>query len=142
MSNTIAYFDITIANEPAGRLTFELFDDVVPKVCLFMHLWPPCLLPQESVAVGREIGANIWLSWIPRLLTIRFCRLPTTLSTSVSETRPTKPALSSRMPGLASTGASRASCCKVVTLPGATEPVESPSMARRLVESSVLLQRF
>lgn len=54
MSNTIAYFDITIANEPAGRLTFELFDDVVPKVRLFMHLWSPCLLPQQSSTVDIE----------------------------------------------------------------------------------------
>ncbi|KIR63914.1 peptidyl-prolyl cis-trans isomerase D [Cryptococcus bacillisporus CA1873] len=39
MPNTIAYFDITIANEPAGRLIFELFDDVVPKtVNNFKHL--------------------------------------------------------------------------------------------------------
>jgi cyclophilin family peptidyl-prolyl cis-trans isomerase len=26
-----AYFDITINDEPAGRITFNLFDDVVPK---------------------------------------------------------------------------------------------------------------
>ncbi len=32
MPNTICYFDITIADSPAGRITFELFDDVVPKV--------------------------------------------------------------------------------------------------------------
>lgn len=32
MPNTVAYFDITIAGEPAGRIVFELFDDVVPKV--------------------------------------------------------------------------------------------------------------
>jgi hypothetical protein len=32
MSHTICYFDITIGNEQAGRLTFELFDDIVPKV--------------------------------------------------------------------------------------------------------------
>jgi hypothetical protein len=31
MPNTVAYFDITIGGEPAGRLTFDLFDDVVPK---------------------------------------------------------------------------------------------------------------
>ncbi|KAK4683858.1 peptidyl-prolyl isomerase D, partial [Tremellales sp. Uapishka_1] len=31
MPNTICYFDITIADAPAGRITFELFDDVVPK---------------------------------------------------------------------------------------------------------------
>jgi hypothetical protein len=33
MPNSIVYFDITIGDAPAGRLTFELFDDVVPKVC-------------------------------------------------------------------------------------------------------------
>lgn len=38
MPNTIAYFDITIANEPAGRLIFELFDDVVPKVRLLVTM--------------------------------------------------------------------------------------------------------
>ena len=32
MPNTVTYFDITIGGSPAGRLTFELFDDVVPKV--------------------------------------------------------------------------------------------------------------
>ncbi|MDB5125745.1 MAG: peptidyl-prolyl cis-trans isomerase, partial [Mucilaginibacter sp.] len=26
-----AYFDIAINDEPAGRITFNLFDDVVPK---------------------------------------------------------------------------------------------------------------
>jgi hypothetical protein len=31
MPNTVAYFDITIGGKPAGRLTFDLFDDVVPK---------------------------------------------------------------------------------------------------------------
>jgi peptidyl-prolyl isomerase D len=33
MPNTITYFDITIGGKDAGRITFELFDDVVPKVC-------------------------------------------------------------------------------------------------------------
>jgi len=31
MPNTVVYFDITIGGQPAGRLTFDLFDDVVPK---------------------------------------------------------------------------------------------------------------
>ncbi|WVN88033.1 peptidyl-prolyl cis-trans isomerase D [Cryptococcus depauperatus CBS 7841] len=31
MPNTVCYFDITIAGKSAGRITFELFDDVVPK---------------------------------------------------------------------------------------------------------------
>lgn len=42
MPNTIAYFDITIANEPVGRLIFELFDDIVPKVRLLVTM-PVCL---------------------------------------------------------------------------------------------------
>jgi len=32
MPNTVAYFDITIGGQPAGRIEFELFDDIVPKV--------------------------------------------------------------------------------------------------------------
>jgi peptidyl-prolyl isomerase D len=32
MSRTVPYFDITIGGQPAGRITFELFDDLVPKV--------------------------------------------------------------------------------------------------------------
>ncbi|KAF4651517.1 hypothetical protein FOL46_000278 [Perkinsus olseni] len=31
MSNPTVYFDITIGGAPAGRITFELFADVVPK---------------------------------------------------------------------------------------------------------------
>lgn len=38
MPNTVTYFDITIGGAPAGRLTFELFDDVVPKVCPFARV--------------------------------------------------------------------------------------------------------
>ena len=34
MVNTICYFDITIGAAPAGRITFELYDDLLPKVCL------------------------------------------------------------------------------------------------------------
>ncbi len=35
MPNKVAYFDISIGGEPAGRIEFELFDDVVPKVSSF-----------------------------------------------------------------------------------------------------------
>jgi hypothetical protein len=39
MPNTIAWFDITIGGEAAGRLEFELYDDVVPKTAdNFKHL--------------------------------------------------------------------------------------------------------
>lgn len=31
MPNPVVYFDITIGGAPAGRITFELFADVVPK---------------------------------------------------------------------------------------------------------------
>jgi peptidyl-prolyl isomerase D len=39
MPNTVCYFDITIAGESAGRITFELYDDLLPKV---HHLLPSC----------------------------------------------------------------------------------------------------
>lgn len=32
-SNPLAYFDVAIGGEPAGKVVFELFKDVVPKVC-------------------------------------------------------------------------------------------------------------
>ncbi|KAK1922649.1 cyclophilin-like domain-containing protein [Papiliotrema laurentii] len=39
MPNTVTYFDITIGGAPAGRIIFELFDDVVPKTTEnFKHL--------------------------------------------------------------------------------------------------------
>lgn len=48
MSHTICYFDITIGGAPAGRITFELFDDVVPKtVENFKHL---CIGDKTSAA--------------------------------------------------------------------------------------------
>lgn len=53
MPNTIAYFDITIANEPAGRLIFELFDDVVPKVRLLQH--SPVTIPVASSIEGAVV---------------------------------------------------------------------------------------
>jgi hypothetical protein len=40
MPNTIAYFDITIAAQPAGRIEFELFDDVAPKVGYCVSRFP------------------------------------------------------------------------------------------------------
>lgn len=129
MPNTIAYFDITIANEPAGRLIFELFDDVVPKVRLIAAFsgHHTCCLKyrgRSSLEAGTiRVNIDYWV----------FCRLSTTLSTSVSETRPTKPVSSSLMPDPASTGVLKVSCCKAVTLPGVMEPVESPFTAKRLV---------
>jgi hypothetical protein len=52
MSHTICYFDIEIGSSPAGRITFELFDDVVPKVGRGSV---PALSPVEDCAtVGYE----------------------------------------------------------------------------------------
>lgn len=34
MPNTVCYFDISIGGKPAGRIEFELFDSVAPKVLL------------------------------------------------------------------------------------------------------------
>lgn len=34
MPNTVTYFDISIGGKPAGRIEFELFDSIAPKVQL------------------------------------------------------------------------------------------------------------
>ncbi|WWC98071.1 peptidyl-prolyl cis-trans isomerase D [Kwoniella sp. B9012] len=53
MPNTITYFDITIGGSPAGRLTFELFDDVVPKTAdNFKHL----CLGDKTNSSGRKLA--------------------------------------------------------------------------------------
>lgn len=49
-AHTFCYFDISIGGLPAGRLTFELFDDVVPKV-------RPLLSPPAETDV-RQTAAN------------------------------------------------------------------------------------
>ena len=39
MANPRVFFDITIDNQPKGRISFELFNDVVPKTAdNFLHL--------------------------------------------------------------------------------------------------------
>ncbi|KAK8843983.1 peptidyl-prolyl cis-trans isomerase D [Kwoniella newhampshirensis] len=53
MPNTICYFDMTIGGSPAGRLTFELFDDVVPKTAEnFRHL----CLGDRTNSSGRQLA--------------------------------------------------------------------------------------
>ncbi|WVQ81136.1 peptidyl-prolyl cis-trans isomerase D [Cryptococcus sp. DSM 104549] len=53
MPNTVVYFDITIADAPAGRITFELFDDVVPKTTEnFKHL----CIGDKTNASGRKLA--------------------------------------------------------------------------------------
>jgi hypothetical protein len=48
MSNPRVFFDISINGHNAGRITFELFADVVPKtVRLFFPLFPS-FLPSDS----------------------------------------------------------------------------------------------
>lgn len=58
MPNTVAYFDISIGGAPAGRIEFELFDDVAPKVSP-----PPAASTRTSTSVqewqsrdGRRAG--------------------------------------------------------------------------------------
>lgn len=40
-SNPLAYFDVAIGGEPAGKVVFELFKDAVPKVCWFVFSSKP-----------------------------------------------------------------------------------------------------
>ncbi len=37
MNNTQVFFDIAIDGAPAGRIVFELFNDIVPKTCENFH---------------------------------------------------------------------------------------------------------
>ena len=82
MSNTICYFDINIANQPAGRITFELYDELLPKV--------RSLPPVARRAVQADVG-----------------RLRPTSSSYVSVTRPMRRVSSWPMPVVASTAVSR-----------------------------------
>ncbi|WVQ93122.1 peptidyl-prolyl cis-trans isomerase D [Kwoniella sp. CBS 9459] len=51
--NTVVYFDISIAGSPSGRITFELFDDVVPKTTEnFKHL----CIGDKTNASGRKLA--------------------------------------------------------------------------------------
>ena len=33
MSRATVFFDMTIGEKPAGRIVFELYDDITPKTC-------------------------------------------------------------------------------------------------------------
>lgn len=37
-SNPLTTFDISVGGQPAGKVVFELYKDLVPKVCIFSNL--------------------------------------------------------------------------------------------------------
>lgn len=47
-ANPKVFFDVDIGGKPAGRITFELFKDVVPKVPTGHHNAPPLLSSVQS----------------------------------------------------------------------------------------------
>lgn len=118
MPNTICYFDMSIGGQPAGRITFELYDELLPKVS-----------PVSGHSAESTTGAakGRCESVLTRL------RRRTTSSTCAWETRRTQAGAGSHTPGRPSTGASRGSCCKAETLREETEPAERASTARRYV---------
>jgi len=58
--NPKVFFDCTIDGKPAGRIVFELFNDVVPKVSLFSALG--LLAVCASARVAAVCDAHTWCS--------------------------------------------------------------------------------
>lgn len=57
-ANPKVYFDIDIADKPAGRITFELFADAVPKT-VQLQLSSDARRPHQCVASGREFQSSL-----------------------------------------------------------------------------------
>lgn len=58
-SNPLVYFDVSIGGDPAGRIIFELFKDVTPKVAF---------KPAIRIFIARELYLD-WPSALRDMLT-------------------------------------------------------------------------
>ena len=58
-SNPLVYFDVAIGGEPAGKVIFELFTDVVPKVCSLLFRQAGRDLLCTALACIKSGGARL-----------------------------------------------------------------------------------
>lgn len=74
MPNPIAYFDITVGGQPKGRLTFELFQDVVPKTAENFLKLCSGEAGETSAGVKKTYAGSSFHRCIKgKLMSYRFC---------------------------------------------------------------------